>query len=42
MKAIVDDKIPYIREALALMGVDRGYGRGACLDRPKVGVADAL
>lgn len=42
MKVVVDDKIPYIREALALMGVDAVYVPGARMDRALVCDADAL
>lgn len=42
MKVVVDDKIPYIREALALMGVDAVYVPGARMDRGLVCDADAL
>ena len=42
MKVVVDDKIPYIREALALMGVDAVYVPGARMDRTLVCDADAL
>lgn len=42
MRVIVDDKIPYIREALALMGVDAVYVPGARMDRNLVCDADAL
>lgn len=42
MKVIVDDKIPYIREALALMGVDAVYVPGGRMDRSLVCDAEAL
>lgn len=42
MRVIVDDKIPYIREALALMGVDAVYLPGSAIDSTAVREADAL
>ena len=42
MKVIVDDKIPYIREALATMGVEAVYLPGSKIDRASVSDADAL
>lgn len=42
MKVIVDDKIPYIREALEAMGVEAIYLPGSKIDRASVGDADAL
>ena len=42
MKVIVDDKIPYIREALDAMGVDAVYAPGAHIDAALVRDADAL
>ena len=42
MKVIVDDKIPYIREALATMGVEAVYLPGSKIDRASVSNADAL
>ena len=42
MKVIVDDKIPYIREALKTMGVDAVYLPGNKIDRASVSDADAL
>ena len=42
MKVVVDDKIPYIREALEAMGVDAVYAPGAHIDAALVHDADAL
>ena len=42
MKAIVDDKIPYIREALNTMGVDARYVAGNAITSDTVRDADAL
>lgn len=42
MKVIVDDKIPYIREALVKMGVDAVYLPGNKIDHDSVSDADAL
>lgn len=42
MKVIVDDKIPYIREALATMMVDAVYMPGSAIDNTAVRDADAL
>ena len=42
MKVVVDDKIPYIREALEAMGVDSVYAPGAHIDAALVHDADAL
>lgn len=42
MKAIVDDKIPYIREALSMMGVDATYAPGQQIDNTLIRDADAL
>lgn len=42
MKVVVDDKIPYIREALEAMGVDSVYAPGAHIDAALVHNADAL
>lgn len=42
MKVIVDDKIPYIREALAAMNVDAVYAPGNRMDSALVHDADAL
>ena len=42
MKVIVDDKIPYIREALTMMGVDAVYVPGSHIDNALVRYADAL
>lgn len=42
MRVIVDDKIPYIREALAMMGADAVYLPGSAIDSAAVHDADAL
>lgn len=42
MKVIVDDKIPYIREALKRMGADAVYMPGSSMDNEAVRDADAL
>lgn len=42
MKVIVDDKIPYIREALAAMGVNAVYAPGSEIDSALVRDADGL
>ena len=42
MKVIVDDKIPYIREALTTMGVEAVYLPGSKIDQASVSDADAL
>ena len=42
MKIIVDDKIPYIREALGRMNADVEYIRGADIKPDDVAYADAL
>lgn len=42
MKVIVDDKIPYIREALALMGIDAEYIPGSRMNAATVHDADAI
>ncbi len=42
MKVIVDDKIPYIREALSAMGVDAVYAPGSHINNALVRDADAL
>ena len=42
MKIIVDDKIPYIREALDRMNADVEYIRGADIKPADVADADAL
>ena len=42
MRVVVDDKIPYIREALSLMGVDAVYAPGSRIDNAIVSDADAL
>lgn len=42
MKVVVDDKIPYIREALAEMDVEAIYLPGSKIDSASVGDADAL
>ena len=42
MKIIVDDKIPYIREALGRMNADVEYIRGADIKPADVADADAL
>lgn len=42
MRVIVDDKIPYIREALEAMGVEAVYMPGSCMDNGAVSEADAL
>lgn len=42
MKVIVDDKIPYIREALAMMGAEAVYMPGSKIDNKAVLDADAL
>lgn len=42
MKVIVDDKIPYIREALATMGVEAVYLPGSRIDKKTAHDADAL
>ena len=42
MKVVVDDKIPYIREALAELGVEAIYLPGGKIDHEAVSDADAL
>ena len=42
MRVIVDDKIPYIREALEVMGADAVYLPGSSMDNETVREADAL
>lgn len=42
MKVIVDDKIPYIREALSIMGVEAQYVEGGKITSDTVRDADAL
>ena len=42
MKVIVDDKIPYIREALQAMGADAVYLPGSTINQEDVRDADAL
>ena len=42
MKVIVDDKIPYIREALSAMGVEAVYLPGSTISPEAVRDADAL
>ena len=42
IKAVVDDKIPYIREALALMGVEAQYVAGSAITAATARDADAL
>ena len=42
MRVIVDDKIPYIREALKTMGADAVYMPGSSMDNEAVRDADAL
>ena len=42
MRVVVDDKIPYIREALSAMGVDAVYAPGSHINNALVRDADAL
>ena len=42
MKVIVDNKIPFIREALYTLGVEATYMPGAAIDREAVADAEAL
>lgn len=42
ISVVVDDKIPYIREALALMGVEAQYVAGSAITATTVRDADAL
>ena len=42
MKVVVDDKIPYIREALHTMGVEALYVAGSDITSAMVRDADAL
>ena len=42
MKIVVDDKIPYIREKLALLGAEVVYKKGADINAEDVKEADAL
>lgn len=42
MRVVVDDKIPYISEALAAMGVDAVYAPGSHINNALVSDADAL
>lgn len=42
MKIVIDDKIPYIREAIARMGVEAVYQRGSAICSSDVADADAL
>ena len=41
ISVVVDDKIPYIREALALMGVEAQYVAGSAITATTVRDADA-
>ena len=42
MKIVIDDKIPYIREAVASLGCDAVYMKGAAIGPEDVRDADAL
>lgn len=42
MKIVLDDKIPYIREAIGKLGVEATYKRGADINADDVRQADAL
>ena len=42
MKFVIDDKIPYIREAIASMGVEAVYLDGSSITNADVKDADAL
>lgn len=42
MKIVIDNKIPYIREAIAQMGVEAVYLRGAAITSDDVADADAM